>query len=165
MEARKLNPLLLATDKFQLQKMHPIVSDHLLFSDRKRIITSVRGRRTDMPFRLGRECRSVIGSLRNNCVLCLSFPLTSGCVLSGRTRRWGVHQVRALHTVNMASLRPSAPPFGKRKKNLRHAFEFHLAFSTLLLRYPNTDRCRSFIFSAQKLFVLHRMSDMCAGWA
>lgn len=77
MEARKLNPLLPATDKFQLQKMHPIVGDHLLFSDRKRIITSLRGRGTDMPFRLGRECRSLIGSLRNNFVLCLSFTFKS----------------------------------------------------------------------------------------
>lgn len=137
MEARKLNPLLLASDKFQLQKMHPIVSDHLLFSDRKRIITSVRGRRTDMPFRLGRECTSLIASLRNNFVLCLSFTLKSlaRCVGedSEMTVLWSALS-QGCSTGNRARLHPSTPLFGKRKeKKCRNALNFTFLSSTFLL--------------------------------
>lgn len=62
---------------FSSWKCTPIVGYHLLFSDRKRIITSLRGRGTDMPFRLCHECRSLRESLRNNFVLCLSFMFPS----------------------------------------------------------------------------------------
>lgn len=162
MEARKLNPLLLATDKFQLQKMHPIVSDHLLFSDRKRIITSVRGRRTDMPFRLGRECTSLIASLRNNFVPCLSFTLKSraSCVRedSEMTVLWSALS-QGCSTGNRARLRPSAPPFEKRKKKkMQKSVKFHLP--SIYIPSP----CHSFTFPTRKLYALHRMSDMCAGW-
>lgn len=141
MEARKLNPLLLATDKFQLQKMHPIVSDHLLFSDRKRIITSVRGRRTDMPFRLGRECTSLIASLRNNFVLCLSFTLKSRarCVRedSEMTVLWSALS-QGCSTGNRARLHPSAPSFEKRKeKKMQKCVKFHLP-----IHVPNAEALR-----------------------
>lgn len=160
-EARKLNPLLQATDKFQLQKMHPIVSDHLLFSDRKRIITSVRGRRTDMPFRLGRECTSLIASSRNNFVLCLSFTLKSWarCVWedSEMTVLWSALS-QGCSTGNRARLHPSAPLFGKRKKKMQKCVKFHIP--SFYIPSP----CHSFTFPTQKLYALHRMSDMCAGW-
>lgn len=155
-EGRKLNPLPLAADKFQLQKMHPIVGDHLLFSDRKRIITSLRGRRTDMPFRLGHECRSVIGSLRNNFALCLSFTFRSraGFVREDSAMTvWGsaLSQGRC-HCKHgpAASISSSAR---KEKEKPPNAFNFHLAFFDVPAPLPRTDRCHSLEVSAHKLFV------------
>lgn len=144
MEARKLNPLLLAADKFQLRKMHPIVRDHLLFCDRKRIVTSLRGRRTDVPFRLGRECRS----LRNNFVLCLSFVFKSRARLVGGDPElivlWSELHGCSYGNHGLAASISSSAPKDKEKP-----------------RSPKRDRPHSFLFSTQKLCVPPNVRHLC----
>lgn len=146
---RKLNPLFLATDKFQLQKMRPVVDDHLLSSDRKRIITSLRGRRTDMAFRLGREYRSSIGSWRNNFLPCLSFTFKSRARFVREdwemTVWWSALSQGCSCCKYGIAASISSSAGKKRQENLGNAFKFHLPSSTVL---PRADWGHSFMFSS-----------------
>lgn len=158
--ARKLNPLILPTDKFSSRKC-PIVSDHLLVSDRKRIITSLRGRRTDMPFRLGRECRSLIESLRNNFVLCLSFMFKSRARFVGkdseRTVLWSALS-RGGSYCKYGSISSSVRK--KNKNNLQNALKVHLWLKTDRGHSFIHSSINSFMFPTQKLVVFHPDSKL-----
>lgn len=82
-----------------------------------------------MPFRLGRECRSLIESLRNNFVLCLSFMFKSRARFVGKdsemTVLWSALSLGCSYSKygTAASISSSVH---KEKNNLQNALKVHL---------------------------------------